>query len=264
LYEGEIKAQGDSVIIRSLASITVDDYVVGQAITSQRPTSIAQTLLIDKGKVWSVELDDVMKIQQDIKQLGKWTEDAAYQMKIAIETPFLASVYADSHASNKGLTAGRVSAGYNMGVTGTPLQITKVNVLDFIVDAGSVLDEQIVPETGRWMIIPSWMSGMIKKSDLKDVSMTGDPTTPMRNGIIGRIDRFTLYSSNLLYHAVSGLNDEFFIMFGHKDGITFATQLTKTENLRSVTTFADIVRGLQIYGYKTLKPEAIGTAVIYK
>jgi hypothetical protein len=53
-------------------------------------------------------------------------------------------------------------------------------------------------------------------------------------------------------------------MFGHKDGITFATQMTKTENLRSVDTFGDIVRGLQVFGYKTLKPEAIGTAVVYK
>ena len=252
------------MIIRSLASISIHDYVVGQAITRERPTSIAQTLLIDKGKYWAVELDDVMKVQQDIKQLGKWTEDAAYQLKIAIETPFLAAVYADPHASNRGTTAGLISSGYNMGVTGTPLQITKVNVLDFIVDAGSVLDEQIVPETGRWMIIPTWMAGMIKKSDLKDVSLTGDGVSPLRNGRIGMIDRFTLYSSNLLYHAVSGGKDEFFMMFGHKDGITFATQMTKTENLRSVDTFADIVRGLQVYGYKTLKPEAIGTAVIYK
>jgi len=177
----------------------------------------------------------------------------AMQLKITVETGFFANVYADPHAKNRGNTAGVISSAYALGVTGTPIQITKVNVLDYLIDAGSVLDEQNVPETGRWFVIPTWMAGM-----------TGDGTSPLRNGRIGQIDRFTLYSSNLLKHAVSGGKDEFYAMFGTNDGITFASQLVKTETIRAQNAFADLVRGLKIFDYKTIKPEAIGVLCCYK
>ena len=263
-YEGEIKNQGDTIIIRAIPTITINDYVVGQALNYERPVSTALTMTIAKGKYWGVEVDDVMKVQADVELLGKWTDDAAMQLKITVETGFFSTVYADPHASNRGLTAGVRSLGYNMGVSGTPAQVNKVNVLDYIIDAGSVLDEQNVPETGRWFVIPTWMAGMIKKSDLKDASLTGDGTSPLRNGRIGQIDRFTLYSSNLLATAPDGGKNCFYSMFGTNDGITFASQLVKTETLRAQNAFADLVRGLKVYDYKTIKPEAIGTLYCYK
>jgi len=260
----EIKNQGDTVIIRAIPTITINDYVVGQALNYERPVSTALTMTIAKGKYWGVEVDDVIKVQADVELLSKWTDDAAMQLKITVETGFFANVYADPHAKNRGNTAGVISSAYALGVTGTPIQITKVNVLDYLIDAGSVLDEQNVPETGRWFVIPTWMAGMIKKSDLKDASLTNDDTSPLRNGRIGQLDRFTLYSSNLLKHAVSGGKDEFYAMFGTNDGITFASQLVKTETLRAQNAFADLVRGLKIFDYKTIKPEAIGVLCCYK
>jgi hypothetical protein len=204
-YEGEIKKYGDTVIIRTLATIQIQNYVVGQALNSQRPESPAVTMTIDQGKYWQVELDDVMDVQSDINLLDKWTTDASEQMKIVIDTDVLSAIHADINASNLGATAGRISAGYNMGASGAPITLTKANVLEYIVDAGSVLDEQNVPETGRWFVIPTWMAGMIKKSDIKDASLTGDGSSVLRNGRIGMIDRFTLYSSNLLPTALDGV-----------------------------------------------------------
>lgn len=263
-YEGEIKNQGDTVIIRTIPSITISNYVVGQKLDYERPANPSLTMTIDKGKSWAIELDDVMKVQSDISLLNKWTDDAAMQLKIAIETAFFADIYTGVHASNTGATAGVKSGAFNLGVAGTPVQVTKVNVLDYIVDCGSVLDEQNVPETGRWMVIPVWMANLIKKSDLKDASMTGDAKSPLRNGLLGMIDRFTLYNSNLLYHAVDTGHDSYNVLFGTKDAVTFASQLTETETLRSQDTFADRVRGLNIYGYKAIKTEAYGRLYCYK
>jgi hypothetical protein len=262
-YEGEIKNQGDTVIIRTIPSITISDYVVGQKLDYERPASPSLTMTIDKGKYWAIELDDVMKVQSDIQLMNKWSDDAAMQLKIAIETAFFAAIYTGVHASNTGATAGVKSSAFNLGAAGAAVQITKVNVLDYIVDCGSVLDEQNVPETGRWMVIPVWMANLIKKSDLKDASMTGDAKSPIRNGLLGMIDRFTLYNSNLLYHATD-THDCYNVLFGTKDAVTFATQLTETENIRSQDTFADRVRGLSVYGYKTIKSEAFGRLYCYK
>jgi hypothetical protein len=206
-----------------------------------------------------------MKVQSDIQLLNKWTDDAAMQMKIGIETAFFAAIYSDTHAKNTGITAGTKSSSFNLGVLTAPVQITKTNVLDYIVDCGTVLDEQNVPEVGRWMVIPVWMSGLIKKSDLKDASMTGDPKSPIRNGLIGSIDRFTLYNSNLLASvADSSLHTAYCSLFGTSEAITFATQLTETETIRSQDTFADRIRGLQIYGYKAVQPKCFGMLYCYK
>ena len=264
-YEGEIKKMGDTVIIRSLATVSISDYIVGQALSYEKPTSTPTSLSIDKGKYWALELDDVMKVQSDIQLFSKWTEDAAMQMKISVETAFLADVYTSVHASNKGATAGVKSSSINLGASAAPLQITKTNVLDVLIDCGTVLDEANIPETGRWMVIPTWMSGLIKKSDLKDASLTGDPKSPIRNGLIGAIDRFTLYNSNLVDTTADGSGHTAYnIMFGTNEAITFATQLTETETIRSQDTFADRMRGLQIYGYKVVQPTAYGLLYAYK
>ena len=258
-WEGEIKKMGDTVIIRSIPSITINDYVVGQKLNYERPVSPSLSLSINKGKYWGIELNDVMKVQSDLPLLDKWTDDAAMQLKIKVETDFYADsgVYAGMSAYNQGATAGRKSASYNMGVSGTPLQITKANVLDIIVDAGSVLDEQNASEEGRWFVIPTWMAGLIKKSDLKDASLTGDGKSILRNGRIGQIDRFTLYSSNLLY-SLTDVGTCYYSLFGTKAGLSFASQITETEKLRNPYDFGDIVRGLKVYGYKPTKPEAYG------
>ncbi len=258
-WEGEIKKMGDTVIIRSIPSITINDYVVGQKLSYERPQSPSLSLNINKGKYWGIELNDVMKVQSDLPLLDKWTDDAVQQLKIQVETGFFADsvIYAGCQAANRGATAGAKSASYNLGAATAPVQITKANVLELIVDCGSVLDEQSVPEEGRWMVIPTWMAGLIKKSDLKDVSLTGDGKSVLRNGRIGMIDRFTLFASNLLY-SVTDVGTCYYSLFGTRTGISFASQITETEKLRNPYDFGDIIRGLKVYGYKPTKTEAYG------
>jgi hypothetical protein len=220
-------------------------------------------MTIDKGKSWAIELDDIVKVQTDLPLLNKFTDDAAMQLKVAIESAFFddSTIYHGMSTGNHGATAGVVSSGYDLGVdSSTYVEVSSTNVLDYIIDAGSVLDEANVPETGRWFVIPVWMAGLIKKSDIKDASLTGDGISPLRNGRIGMIDRFTLYSSNLLYNTSS----VWWALFGTKDAISFATQLTETESLRSPDTFGDRVRGLQSYGYKVVKTDAYGAFVCKK
>ncbi len=236
---------------------------LGGKITYSRRTGTPVTLLIDKGKGWAEVFNDVLKVQTDLPLLNKYTDDASQQLKIAIETAFLedSTIYAGMHAYNTGLTAGIKSSSYVLGTTAAPVQVTDANVLDYIIDCGSVLDEQNIPDTGRWFVIPTWMAGLIKKSDIKDASLTGDNVSVLRNGRIGMIDRFELFSSNLLNHSSTTY---YHSLFGVKDAITFATQLTETETLRSQDEFADLVRMLQVYGYKVVKPEAYGALICYK
>lgn len=261
-YEGSIKAHGDTVNIRTTPEITIRDYVKGQTLVVENPDKPKLQLLIDKGKYFSCVEDDVDQVQSDIALMDTWSKDASEQMKIKIDVDVLGNIATDVPAANKGLTAGQQTVSIDLGVTSTPNAITTSNVLTEIINHGTVLDEANVPEQDRWMIIPAKMAGLIKQSDLKDASITGDGSSPLRNGRLGMIDRFTLYVSHNLPLSATGAAGEFTIFSGHKKALTFASQMTNMETLRAESTFGDIVRGLQVYGYKVVKPEAITAGII--
>lgn len=263
-YEGEIKSQGDLVKIRTVPDIVINDYSAGQTLTNQRPASSVVELLIDKGKYWSAVIDDVMAVQADIDQMNLWSQDAAEKMKISIDRDILAVLGPLVSASNRGATAGALSTNINLGVTGTPVALTKVNVIDFLVDLNEVLSQQNIPEVGRFFVIPFWAASLIKKSDIKDASMSGDGVSVMRNGRLGQIDGTTIYVSNNLTHVTDTALSCTNIYAGHKNALTFASQLLKTETLRAESTFGDIMRGLQVFGYNMIDPTAMASGYVYK
>jgi hypothetical protein len=259
-YEGEIRGQGDTVNIRTTPNITIRPYVKGQNLVVENPDKPKIQLVIDKGEYFSCVEDDIDRVQSDIKLMDMWSKDASEQMKIRIDQRVLTDMLPDVAASNKGAAAGAISAAFNLGTTAAPLTVTKdgaggtTSVIDLLVDMGTVLDEANCPEQGRFVVIPARMAGLIKKSELKDASLTGDGTTIIRNGRLGMIDRFTLYVSHNLKLDSGG---KYNLIAGTKMGLTFASQMTEMETLRAQTTFGNIVRGLQVYGYKVVKPEAL-------
>lgn len=263
-YEGEIKNKGDTVEIRTTPSIVINDYVIGGGLTYEKPTSDKVELNIDKAKYFAFEVNDVDEYQSDIQLMDDWSDDAGQQMKIAIDAQILGDVYADVSPDNAGATAGVDSSSYNMGEAGAPLAVTKENVLDIIVDAGSVLDEQNVPDTDRYIVIPTWMSGMLKKSDLRDASIMGDATSAFRNGKLGTLDRFTVFKSNNIAKTVDGAFTVSNAIFGHKKALTFASQMTKMEQVDNPNDFGQLVRGLNVFGYEMIDPKAAGHLYAYR
>ena len=272
-YEGEIKAHGDKVQIRTRPSININPYQAEQQLVYERPSSGNVVLNIDKGYYFNTILDDVMEVQADINMLNIWAEDAAQQMKIEIDKEVLAYIETEIADPNAGNTAGRISNNIDLGRDAaggdSPIAIVpdgatsgQRNVIDFIVDLGTVLDEQNIPEN-RFLVIPSWMAAHIKKSELRDASLAGDGTSMLRNGRLGMIDRFEVFSSNLLPTSATTVATSHYIYAGHKNGLTFATQMIKNETLRAESTFGQIMRGLQVYGRKVIDPTAIAVGVAY-
>jgi len=270
-YEGEIKSHGDKVKIRTKPTLTIRDYAADQALLVERPSSNIVELLIDKGKYFNTVLDDVMQVQADINQMDIWSDDAGEQMKITIDRMVLLALLGTPVAANRGATAGAISANINLGVTGSPAAVVPrspgagdIEIVDFLVRMGLVLDEQNIPETGRWVVLPTWVASMIKRSELRDASLTGDGTSILRNGRLGMVDRFTIYASNLLPSGVAGglAAGEFAAFAGHAHGLTFASQMTKMETLRSESTFGTLMRGLQVFGWKVLDGTALVQAIL--
>ena len=263
-YEGEIANMGDKVNIRTTPTMTIKDYQKGGTLQYERPESPNVTLNIDKAKYFAFTVDNIDRFQSDINLMDDWAGDGGEQMKITIDTAVLGDIYADAAATNIGLAAGRKSGAYNMGTTGTPYVITASNVVDAITAAAAVGDEQNWPESGRWMVIPAWMRYVLMNSDLKNASLSGDETSIIRNGRIGMIDRFMIYVSNNVASVTDGAFTAYHCVFGHKSGLTFASQMTQMETLKAESTFGDLVRGLNVYGYQVIKDVSIGDLYVRK
>lgn len=282
-YEGELKNQGDTVRIRSTPDMTIRPYEIGMNLQYEVPTPVFQDMQIDQGMYFGVKVSDVLEYQADLSLMDMFTNEAAKQLKIAIENEvfFNSFITQGPDAANEGATAGKLSAAYNLGTDTAPIdQSNPENILQAILRLSAALDEQNVPEDGRWLIMSPHDRHLLLQSDLGRANFMGDASSVVRSGKIGMIDRFTAYVSNLLPKAatgkafVAGLTDPSagatvtnakarrVMVAGTKHAISFAATIDKTEPLRDQTDFGDIVRGLTVYGRKVIKPEAMAVAVI--
>jgi len=281
-WEGDVSNLGDKVIINNIPDIAISDYVVGGNLSYQTPKPNAIEMVVDRAKYYAFNVSDVLDYQSKPDLMDMFTNDAAQQMRVVIDSTCLYRTFNGGAAANRGATAGAKSGGFNLGTDTAPVQFTPANVLTTILNLASVLDEQNVPESGRWLILDPYTRTQLMSSNLAQAQFMGDDKSMVRNGLIGTIDRFKIYVSNQLPTAAggatlwtSGYGDEStvaagtyasrrrVIMAGHSSAICFASQITKTEQLRNPTDFGDLVRGLQVFGHKVVKPESLALAIGY-
>lgn len=271
-YEGEIKDMGDKVIINNIPSISINSYQVGQTLTYEVPAGSKIELLIDQAKYFGVNVSDVLEYQSQPRLMDMFTSDASKQMATSIDRDVLLGVFDNGSAANKGDGAGVLSGAYNLGTDLAPLQLTADNVIEMITGLASSLDEQNVPDTDRWLVISPFVRNVLMSSPLQQAYLTGDDKSILRNGKIGTIDRFTIYVSNQLPVAQAdedfegeaqvGAERRTAVMAGHKSAITFASQIAKVESLPNPNDFGTLIRGLNVFGYKVIKPEALALALV--
>jgi len=163
---------------------------------------------------------------------------------------------------------GGATDGIVMGVDGT-YDATPLQILNRM---NRKLDELSVPKEGRWVVIDPVFKEFLmdENSKLVNADYNVGEGEGLYNGKLtaAKIRGFRVYESNNLPYigtgpgtvtATSGRDDSNlgFILAGHDAAVATASQINKTETFRSQNTFADVVRGLQLYGRKILRPEAL-------
>jgi hypothetical protein len=280
-WQGEIGGMGDKIVINTAPTISVSNYTAGGGVTYEAPTPSTLELLIDKGKYFAFQINDVLDYQSKPDLMDMFAADAAEQMRIAIDSNVVYNTFNQGAAANKGATAGAKSGSYVMGTDATPVTLTAANVVQKVLEMASILDEQNVPETDRYLVIDPATRALLFQSELAKAYSTGDSTSPVRNGKIGTIDRFTVYVSNQLPKGAAGTATPWTsgdgtensvtttgtvakrkaIIAGHKSAITFASQITKMETVRNPSDFGDYIRSLNVYGFKVVKPESLALMI---
>lgn len=272
-YEGEIKAYGDEVIIRTTPDIKVDNYEKGQELTYRVYDTDVHVLKINKGKYWAFVTNPIDIAQTDIKSFTeKWTSEASLRIKIAIEEDVFqylstTGLTKATEEKNAGSAAGKISGAYDLGVAGTPREIDNTNIVSAIVDCGSVLAEQNIPvDTEKcWMVVDQKFANLLANSELKAAMIAGDGKAAILKGgmqhNVPKLDCFDVYKSNVLPKVYSG-KEYSLVLFGHKDALTFASQITENEVLPNPHGFGKLHRGLMVYGFELIQPKCFGVMVV--
>jgi hypothetical protein len=184
---------------------------------------------------------------------------------------------ADAHEEAQE-TASIITLGFGGGAETDPLNLLSLLALK--------LDQADIPEEGRWVVVSPRFMELIAKTDSKLLSTDfNQGEGGLKNGLVmnGKLRGFSVHKTN---NAVTFVTDTVgadagfvpdddtiidtgddlgtvtgdLIMAGHMSAVATASAIDKTEVIRSETTFADIVRGLHVYGRGVLYPEALAVA----
>ena len=155
-----------------------------------------------------------------------------------------------------------LAAGGGAGAITSPLAV--LGRMARLMDAANVDTE------GRWCVVDPVFKELLMDEDAKLMNADFGGEGEIRNGRLpGTIRGMRVYVSNNLPYlnggagAASSTGSEHsfgVLVAGHDSAVAVADQIAKTESFRSPDTFADIVRGMQLYGRKILRPEALMTA----
>lgn len=135
---------------------------------------------------------------------------------------------------------------------------------------GRLLDQQNVDKDGRWLVIDPVMMEILMDEDSRFLNADFGTSGALRNGlVIPNWNGFRVYVSNNLPSVGTGAGttdtsaqqvNYGVIVAGHDSAVATAEQINKTESYRDPDSFADIVRGMHLYGRKILRPEALVNA----
>ncbi len=244
-YEGEIKNQGDKVKIITPAQVSVST-LTDEAITYSALEPTATSLVIDQKKFFAFKIDDVAKVQANTDIMEAHLRNAKKAIE-EVQDTYLLSQHAFVDSANV------------VGSDEEAITLSKTTIYEQFVKLALCLKNSDAVSAGKrpWVVInPTIESYLLQSTEFINAHNVADET--LREGAIGRIAGMdVLVSTNL-----KAVDSKYYVLAGTNDAITFASQLAKIESLRDKDSFSDLVRGLYLYGAKTVQPKALAKMVV--
>ena len=266
-YAGEIAGFGDTVRIIKEPTITVYQYERGQDVTQTKLTDQEVTLVVDTANAFKFIVDDIETNMSHVNFRDVATSSAAYALRDAFDEGVIAAMFSGVSASSPNhvlgsdnatdLAAGTFDGTGNLDIGfGT----SEHDPIDVMAHMARLLDEQNVPEEGRWFLASPDFYEVLASSSSKLLSVDYNAGQgSIRNGLVssGKLRGFNMYKSN---NIASTTNAAGKCLAGHISSTATAQTITSTEVIRDPSSFGDIVRGLHVYGAKVLRGEALVSA----
>ncbi len=266
-YAGEITAYGDSVKIIKEPTISVSSYTRGATTAATKLTDAETTLVVDTANAFKFIVDDIETSMSHVNFKEVASSSAAYALRDAFDTAVIASMFAGVSAATPNHILGSdnatdIAAGTFDGTGNLDIGqgSSEHDPLDVMAHMARLLDEQSVPEEGRWFLAPPSFYEQLGQSGSKLMSVDFNAGQgSIRNGLVssGKLRGFDMYKSN---NVAATSNAAGKILCGHISSTATAQTITSTEVIRDPDSFGDICRGLHVFGSKVLRPEAMVSA----
>jgi hypothetical protein len=244
-WEGEIKNQGDKVKIISPADVTIST-LSSSSITYSELEPSSMDLVIDQKKFFAFKINDVAQVQANTDIMEAHLANAKKAIEV-VQDAYLLSQHVN------------VPSGNVVGSDASPITLNKATIYEKFVNLALALkNSNAVSSTSHpWVVInPTIESYLLQSPEFIGAHNVADET--LRNGAIGRIAGMdVLVSTNL-----TASSSKYYVLAGTNEAITFASQLAKIESMRDKDSFSDLVRGLYLYGAKTVQPNALAKMIV--
>lgn len=244
-WEGEIKNQGDTVKIITPAAVSVST-LTSENIEYSSLTPTSQDLVIDQKKFFAFKIDDVAQVQANTDIMEAHLVNAKNAIE-EVQDSYLLGMHTN------------VSEDNTIGSESSPIALDKSTIYENFVKLSLALKNSDAVHLGAkpWVVInPNIESYLLQSPEFISAYKVADET--LREGSIGRIAGMdVLVSTNL-----TDVDGKYYVLAGTNEAITFASQLAKIESLRDKDSFSDLVRGLYLYGAKTVQPKALAKMVV--
>ena len=266
-YAGEISAYGDSVKIIKEPVISVSDYTRGSDTTATKLTDQELTLVVDSAKAFKFIVDDIETNMSHVNFKEVASSSAAYALRDSYDAAVIATMFSGVSSSSPDHVLGAdnatdLAAGTFDGTGNLDIGFgsSEHDPIDVLARMARLLDEQNVPEEGRWFVAGPDFYEVLGQASSKLLSVDFNAGQgSIRNGLVssGKLRGFDMYKSNNIAATSNAAGK---CMGGHISSTATANTILSTEVLRDQSSFGDIVRGLHVYGAKVLRPEALVSA----
>ena len=266
-YAGEISAFGDSVRIIKEPVISVSDYTRGSDTTATKLTDQEITLVVDSAKAFKFIVDDIETNMSHVNFKEVASSSAAYALRDSYDAAVIATMFSGVSSSSPDHVLGTdnatdLAAGTFDGTGNLDIGFgsSEHDPIDVLARMARLLDEQDVPEEGRWFVAGPDFYEVLGQASSKLLSVDFNAGQgSIRNGLVssGKLRGFDMYKSNNIAATSNAAGK---CMGGHISSTATANTILSTEVLRDPSSFGDIVRGLHVYGAKVLRPEALVSA----
>ena len=244
----------------------MEDYTRNTDTTQTKLTDQEITLVVDSAKAFKFIVDDIETNMSHVNFKEVASSSAAYALKDSYDAAVIATMFSGVSSSSPDHVLGAdnatdLGAGVYDGTGNIDLGVSgETDPLDLLARMARLLDEQNVPEEGRWFVASPDFYEVLGQSASKLLSVDFNAGQgSIRNGLVssGKLRGFDMYKSN---NIASTSNAAGKCMGGHMSSTATANTILSTEVLRDPTSFGDIVRGLHVYGAKVLRSEALVSA----
>lgn len=266
-YAGEISGYGDTVRIIKEPVITVYQYERGADITKTALTDQEVSLVVDTANAFKFIVDDIETNMSHVNFRDVATSSAAYALRDAFDAGVIATMFAGVSAATPNhilgsddatdLAAGTFDGTGNLDIGFGSSEHDPIDVLSRM---ARLLDEQNIPEEGRWFLASPEFYEILVQSSSKLLSVDYNAGQgSIRNGLVssGKLRGFDMYKTNNIAATSNAAGQ---CLAGHMSATATAQTITSTEVIRDPDSFGDIVRGLHVYGAKVLRPDALVSA----